>query len=100
VTKGRRGNFALGQSALNWDAESFCLDLEWISTSIHNIRTYLLTMLQVPGPPLDYQNRDEEPRLGYQVGTSFTTEPHITEADIKAFSKEEILAFYDEWAKG
>jgi hypothetical protein len=100
LPKGRRGNFALGQTALNWDAESLCVDLEWISTSIHNIRTYLMTMLQVPGPPSDYQSRDEEARPSIQEVDYFTTELQITEANIKAFNKEQILAFYDEWTKG
>jgi hypothetical protein len=100
LPKGRRGNFALRQTALNWDAESLCVDLEWIATSIHNIRTYLMTMLQVPGPPSDYQSRDEEARPSIQEINHLTREPHLTDANIRAFNKEQILAFYDEWAKG
>jgi hypothetical protein len=100
LPRDRRRNFALGHSALNWDAESLCVDLEWISTSIHNIRTYLLTLLQVPGPPPTYLSRDEEARPSQQEVGSVKTKPNITEAQTDPFNEDQILGFYDGSAKG
>lgn len=101
LPKERRGNFTIGQSALNWEAENLCEDLELISTSIHNVRTYLLTANRAPGPPLDYQSRETEAfqrkRTSNLEVTSFMTDPNVTERDIETFTKEQILAFYEQW---
>lgn len=101
LSKEKRRNFTIGQSALNWEAENLCEDLELISTSIHNVRSYLLAQIRAPGPPAEYLSRESDAfdrkRTSNLEITSFSTDPYVTERDINPLTKDQILAFYEQW---
>lgn len=94
-------HFRVRRHALNWDPESLCIALGLISFSVHNVLAFLKATAGVDRSSLGFRRpqSDDAFQTPWQrtLGIRFSNLDSIVfEEDVHRFSREEILAVYDE----
>jgi hypothetical protein len=94
-------NFTVSHQSLNWNPENFIYALRLISLSINNVIGFLRVLHGVPATEIQFSwptdnETYKEPWSRSSSITGMGWNAQITEQAIKPFSKEDILAVYNE----